>query len=40
LQLMACFWSLVLSILSRWLIQFCLCLDLTSVFPQSLVLSL
>ena len=30
----ACFGSLVLSILSRWLIQFCLCLSLTSCIPQ------
>ena len=26
--------SLVLSILSIWLIQFCLCLDLTSCIPE------
>jgi hypothetical protein len=29
------FGSLVLSVLSRWLIQFCLCLDLTSYIPDS-----
>ena len=31
---MACFGSLVLSILSRWLIQFCLYLSLTSCIPE------
>jgi hypothetical protein len=31
---MACFGSLVLSILSRRLIQFCLCLDLTACIPE------
>jgi hypothetical protein len=30
----ACFGGLALSILSRWLIQICLCLDLTSWIPQ------
>ena len=30
----ACFGSLVLSILSRWLIQFCLYLALTSCIPE------
>jgi len=32
--LRACFGSLVLSILSRWLIQFCLYLSLTSCIPE------
>jgi hypothetical protein len=32
--MMACFGSLDLSILSRWLIQFCLCLDLISCIPD------
>jgi len=32
--LRVCFGSLVLSILSRWLIQFCLCLNLTSCIPE------
>jgi hypothetical protein len=30
----SCFGSLVLSNLSRWLIQLCLCLDLTSCVPE------
>jgi len=30
----ACFGSLVLSVLSRWLIQFCLYLSLTSCIPE------
>ena len=34
LQLRACFGSLVLSILSRWLIQFCLYLSLTSYIAE------
>ena len=35
LQLRACFGSLVLSILSRWLIQFCLYLSLTSCIAET-----
>ena len=31
----ACLGSLVLSILSRWLIQICLCLELTSRIPEN-----
>jgi hypothetical protein len=34
MYLRVCFRSLVLSVLSRWLIQFCLYMDLTSCIPE------